>query len=176
LAAVVALLALFWLSSSAWGQALPGDLLVAEFGSDTVVEVSAGGDFSAAPPFATGLSGPTHLCVGPGGDVFVTEFSSGQVTIITAGGAAPAAFATGLNGPIALSCNGSEVLVSEFFDKEVTDITAGGSFAGAGAFATGLGTPVDLYRDSGVTECVLRLPSAARDEVMPVLDEYAALV
>jgi len=29
------------------------------------------------------------------------------------------------------------------------------------------------YREVGVTECVLRLPSAPRDEVMPVLDEYA---
>jgi probable F420-dependent oxidoreductase len=29
------------------------------------------------------------------------------------------------------------------------------------------------YRDLGVTEAVLRLPSAPRDEVMPVLDDYA---
>jgi len=35
---------------------------------------------------------------------------------------------------------------------------------------------LDYYRESGVTECVLRLPSAPRDEVMPVLDEYAALL
>ncbi len=32
---------------------------------------------------------------------------------------------------------------------------------------------LDYYRELGVTECVLRLPSAPRDEVMPVLDEYA---
>jgi probable F420-dependent oxidoreductase len=29
------------------------------------------------------------------------------------------------------------------------------------------------YREQGVTECVLRLPSAPRDEVLPVLDDYA---
>lgn len=29
------------------------------------------------------------------------------------------------------------------------------------------------YREQGVTECVLRLPSAPRDQVMPVLDGYA---
>ena len=29
------------------------------------------------------------------------------------------------------------------------------------------------YREQGVTECVLRLPSAPRDRVMPVLDGYA---
>ena len=28
------------------------------------------------------------------------------------------------------------------------------------------------YKEAGVTECVLRIPSAPRDEVMPVLDEY----
>ena len=32
---------------------------------------------------------------------------------------------------------------------------------------------LDYYRELGVTETVLRLPSAPRDEVMPVLDAYA---
>ena len=32
---------------------------------------------------------------------------------------------------------------------------------------------LDHYREAGVTECVLRLPSAPREQVMPVLDEYA---
>jgi probable F420-dependent oxidoreductase len=32
---------------------------------------------------------------------------------------------------------------------------------------------LEHYRESGVTECVLRLPSAPRGEVMPVLDDYA---
>ena len=31
---------------------------------------------------------------------------------------------------------------------------------------------LDYYREVGVTEAVLRLPSAPRDEVMPVLDGY----
>ena len=31
---------------------------------------------------------------------------------------------------------------------------------------------LDYYREVGVTETVLRLPSAPRDEVLPVLDEY----
>jgi probable F420-dependent oxidoreductase len=35
---------------------------------------------------------------------------------------------------------------------------------------------LDYYREIGVTEAVLRLPSAPRDRVMPVLDEYARLV
>ncbi len=32
---------------------------------------------------------------------------------------------------------------------------------------------LDYYREVGVTEAVLRVPSAPRDEVMPVLDEHA---
>ena len=32
---------------------------------------------------------------------------------------------------------------------------------------------IAYYRKSGVTEALLRLPSAARDEVMPILDDYA---
>lgn len=35
---------------------------------------------------------------------------------------------------------------------------------------------LQYYRELGVTECVLRLPSAPRDQVMPVLDDYAKLL
>lgn len=32
------------------------------------------------------------------------------------------------------------------------------------------------YREAGVTECVLRIPSAPRDEVLPVLDDYVQYI
>ena len=35
---------------------------------------------------------------------------------------------------------------------------------------------LEFYEKLGVTEAVLRLPSAPRDEVMPVLDDYARFV
>jgi hypothetical protein len=35
---------------------------------------------------------------------------------------------------------------------------------------------LDYFASIGVTECVFRLPSAGRDEVLPVLDEQAKLV
>jgi probable F420-dependent oxidoreductase len=35
---------------------------------------------------------------------------------------------------------------------------------------------LDHFAEIGVTECVFRLPSAARDRVLPVLDKWAALV
>jgi probable F420-dependent oxidoreductase len=35
---------------------------------------------------------------------------------------------------------------------------------------------LDHFADIGVTECVFRLPSAPRDEVLPILDRYAELL
>jgi len=35
---------------------------------------------------------------------------------------------------------------------------------------------LDYYAEAGVTECVLRLPSAPRDEVLPVLDEFTRAI
>jgi probable F420-dependent oxidoreductase len=35
---------------------------------------------------------------------------------------------------------------------------------------------LEYFESIGVTECVFRIPSAPRDEVLPVLDEWAALV
>ena len=32
------------------------------------------------------------------------------------------------------------------------------------------------YQESGVTECVLRVPCAMRDEVLPVLDDYVQYI
>ncbi|MCA9709291.1 MAG: hypothetical protein KDK70_25840, partial [Myxococcales bacterium] len=136
------------------------ELLVSEFGVGTVVDVEAGGDFTNAPRFATGLSGPFGMCVGPGGDVYVAEFLSGEVTIITAGGdfTATAPFASGLLNPVELHCSPTEVWVTEFEfgPSDVTDITAGGDFTGAPAYATGLQQVVGILRDAGGTLWVSR--------------------
>jgi probable F420-dependent oxidoreductase len=35
---------------------------------------------------------------------------------------------------------------------------------------------LDTYRQAGVTRCILRLPSAGRDEILPLLDQYAAFL
>lgn len=134
-------------------QAIPGDLLVAEYAAGSVVNVRGGGDFSAAARFATGLSGPRGLCVGPGGDVFVAEADSGEVTIITQGGdfTGLGSFASGLATPVALLCDDQEVLVVEAGEGsgEVTDVSAGGDFTGAPAFAAGIGDATALLRDAG---------------------------
>ena len=50
-------------------------------------------------------------------------------------------------------------------DPSVLEVVPMGVFPDEGKLAH--------YREQGVTECVLRLPSAPRDEVLPVLDDYA---
>jgi len=51
-------------------------------------------------------------------------------------------------------------------DPATLQVVPMGVFPDAGKLA--------YYREQGVTECVLRLPSAPRDQVLPVLDAYAA--
>ena len=69
--------------ASALAQVAPGDLLVSEYAAGSVANVKDGGDFTGQPRFATGLSGPLGMCIGPGGDLYVAEFDSGEITIIT---------------------------------------------------------------------------------------------
>lgn len=102
-----------WASVAA---AAPGDLLVAEYEAGTVLEFGQGGDLLDAERFATGLSAPIGLCVGPGGHIYVAESvapGGSQITIITEGGdfsdAEP--FATGPAGITALWCDDESILV-----------------------------------------------------------------
>ena len=110
--------------------AAPGDFLVTEYTGDSVVDVSGGGDVSADARFATGLSGPVSLCVGPNDDIYVSNFVDGTVDIITDGGdfAAVPAFAEGLGNPGQLLCSTGIVLVADTAGR-VIDVTAGGDFS-----------------------------------------------
>ena len=132
-------------------QIEPGALMITEYDTGSIADISAGGSFAGTERFATGLSGPTGLCFGPGGALFVAEFVTGEVTVATFGGDLSSAlpFASGLGGPMALLCDAESVLVVEATDGagEITDITAGGDFSGVPAMAAGIGSPVDLAVD-----------------------------
>src|SRR4030095_15172365 len=65
--------ALLLLAAGAVGQGMPGDLYVTERAAGSVVNVRNGGNFTGAPRFATGLSGPTGICVTTEGVVLVSE-------------------------------------------------------------------------------------------------------
>lgn len=117
-----------------------GRLLVANFASGTVVDITGGGNFSGAPAFATGLSGPRNLVQLADDRILIAAQSSGRVIDITAGGnfAADPGFAFGLSAPLDLVQNASgHIFVSESSSSQVTDITAGGNFTGVAPFAFG---------------------------------------
>jgi cysteine-rich repeat protein len=139
-------------TSDANAAVVPGDLLVAEAYGTSVVNIAGGGDFAGGPRFATGLSQPSDLCLGPGDDVYVLE-SSGAITIITDGGDFTAAppFAFGLSGPTGIECTPERILVVEYSTGEVTDATLGGDLADAPAFAFGLSSPHSILIDADET-------------------------
>ena len=94
--------------------AAPGDLLVTEGIPGNVLEISAGGDFTDAERFATGLSRPTGICIGPGGHIYVAETGTGQITIIDDGGdfTDVAPFAFGVAGIASLWCSDDRIVIS----------------------------------------------------------------
>lgn len=115
-----------------FAQAAP-KLLATDRFSGNILEFTAqdGGDISANV-FASGLSEPVSLCVGPNNDIFVSEFSSGEITIITAGGdmSAEPAFAAvdpmvGQLNPVGLWCNEDSVIFADLVGG-VLDVTVGG--------------------------------------------------
>ncbi len=107
----------------------PQGLYVTEPVSGSVASILSGGDFTGVARFATGLSSPSGICIGPGNQLYVTEFDTGEITIVDAGGdmTNKSPFAFGLQGPSALYCTKTQIWVAEYDSSEVTDITAGGS-------------------------------------------------
>lgn len=113
-------------------QAAP-KLLATDRHSGNILEFTAqdGGDISANV-FASGLSEPVSICIGPNNDIYVSELTSGEITIVTAGGdmSAEPAFA-GLPpmspqlSPTGLWCNEDSVIVGDL-SGGVLDVTVGG--------------------------------------------------
>lgn len=145
-------------ASGAWagnGTLLqPGDLFTTELSGGSVVNLRGGGDFTGLPRFATGLSDPAGICLGPGGEIYVSENASGEVTIITKGGDFNAAtpFAFGFDGPEGLACSDSQILLYDAAAGEIFDITGGGDFTLVMPFAlTSPSSDGSLFRDSSGT-------------------------
>jgi cysteine-rich repeat protein len=150
-------LALCLAAAPALGQAVPGDVFVTERSTGSVVNVRNGGDLSAAPRFATGLSQPTGICVTFEGDVLVAEAGTGEVTNISTGGdfSGTPAFATGLDTPMDLFCDEGRVLVVErsaAAQGEITNVVAGGNMAATPSFAAGIGLGATGVAFDPVTE------------------------
>ena len=105
-------------------------LLISDQLAGSVLEFTGGGEVTV---FATGLSEPAGLCVGPGNDVYVAEFGTGEITIISEGGDMtdqPAFADTSASKevsllPVGLWCNDDVVLVTDF-QGAVANVAIGG--------------------------------------------------
>jgi hypothetical protein len=122
-----------------------GDVYVIEAGVDEarIHDVTGGGDFSAATPFAT-LPGTGaakgEICFSAKLDtMYVADFDADVVHAVSAAGAV-STFATGLSSPVAVACRSGRVFAQEFragldpSNGSVVDITGGGDFTSAPAF------------------------------------------
>jgi hypothetical protein len=139
--AVVALLAR---ETSAIGFT-PGDLFADTY-YGTVYNVTAGGNFASATPFASvgfiDIGKPAWSA--DLSTMYVSDRVADTVYAIDAAGNV-STFATGLDGPAGLLLTSTgKLLVTEFDAGEVTDISAGGNFTSAAPFAAGMSNPGDL--------------------------------
>ena len=119
-----------------------GRLLAVSFDDGAVYDISAGGDQSAATPFASGFDSPRNLLELATGQILLADQSSlgRAVYDITAGGdfssATPFAWGFPPDGPYDLVQNGAGRIFAST-DAGVFDITGGGSFASATPHASG---------------------------------------
>lgn len=141
-----ALLAALGLARGAAAQTTfqTGDLYVIESkgGAARIHNITGGGDFSAASPFAT-LTGTGaifgEICFSAELEVmYVADFSANVIHAITPAGAT-STFATGLASPVAVEClRDGRIFAQEFGSSagSVVEVTAGGDFALAPAFVS----------------------------------------
>ena len=110
-----------------------GKLLCSSFGQDRILDITAGGDFTGAPSFATGTPSARNILQLANGTLLVA--TSNGVRNITAGGASTS-FASGFSGrDLVQTAQGTIYVTTSTGD--VLNITAGGNFSAAPAFANG---------------------------------------
>jgi len=123
-----------------------GELLVAEYDSGEVTDVTAGGDMSGVMPLTEGLTGPRNLAQLPDGRVLVVDQDAGAIqdTLYPAGGTVGTAWATGLDTPLGLAVGMDQhlwVTTQEYVNGNdvgfVYDVTGGGDVSGVASFAGG---------------------------------------
>ena len=126
----------------------PGDVYLIEGRgvSAWIHNISAGGDFAGATPFATFDShgpGPVfgEICFSTDlTTMYVADFSAGIVHTVSTSGAVTS-FATGLTNPIEVEyLPDGTILAQEYDNGRVVDITGGGDFTAAPGFITHTGT------------------------------------
>ena len=122
--------------------AAPGDLYVADTGSNTVFRYTPAG---AKTTFITGLNQPTGLAFDNKGNLYVAQRGSGTITRYPLGFGTGSPFVSGLNAPTGLAFDGAgNLFVADEFTDSIFKFTPAGVKT---TFASGLNDPSGLAFD-----------------------------
>jgi hypothetical protein len=103
-----------------------GDVYVANFGANQVLEVAAGASTQTTVPF-TGLDGPFGIAVDSAKDIFVSNYNSGNVVERTVGGTQKTLI-TGLSAPSQVAVDvGGDVFAGAAGYPVLTELPYGGT-------------------------------------------------
>lgn len=114
-----------------------GRLMAASYQDGKVFDITAGGSFTSAAAYASGISNPRYMLQTDAG-ILVASYGSGKIINLGSGGnlSSATAFAHGLNSPYDIVSFNNKLYVTTV-DNKVIDITAGGNMAGKPSYATG---------------------------------------
>jgi hypothetical protein len=114
-----------------------GQLLVGDWNDGRIYDITAGGNFAAATPWATGLTHTRNFLETATG-ILVVDQGAGKIVNIGSGGnlSGVTPLAYGLNDPTDIAAYNGKLYVSGG-SNQVIDVTAGGNMAGKAAFAYG---------------------------------------
>ena len=103
-----------------------GDVFIADFDNNRVVELPAGG--GAQTTVGTGLYEPTGVAVDGAGDLFIADYGDSRIVEVPAGGGTQITVVSGLNSPTGVAVDGAgDVFIAEFeFNGLVVEVPAGG--------------------------------------------------
>ena len=119
-----------------------GDVFIANFGNNRVVELPAGG--GAQTTVGSGYREPTGVAVDGAGDVFIVD-GNGRVLKVPAGGGAETTVGSGLNAPGGVAVDGAgDVFIADQGGQVVKVPAGGGAQTTVGS---GLGRPYGVAVD-----------------------------
>jgi sugar lactone lactonase YvrE len=120
-----------------------GDVFIADYYNNRVVEVPAGG--GSQTTVGVGLSNPAGVAVDGAGDVFIADYGNSRVVEVQVGGA-QITVASGLSDPTGVAVDGAgDVFITEWeFNGSVVEIQVGGTQT---TVASGLENPYGVAVD-----------------------------
>ena len=98
-----------------------GDVFIADFFNNRVVEVPAGG--GAQTTVGSGLNQPTGVAVDGAGDVFIADSNNSRVVEVPAGGGAQTTVGSGLPFPAGVAVDGAgDLFIADYHNNRVVEV------------------------------------------------------